>query len=260
MLEAVFREAVIFKRVIESVKDLFTELNLVCDEHGMILQGMEKAHLAVVHVQLASDLMDRFRCDERTVMSLNMNTLAQAVKYVPNGAPLTIKNDKNNHLLINSSYVESGDVTGYEKTATIKLLSTEADILNVPNETYPFSINFPTKILLTMLKDFTTVGEHVTLSVDANNIRFKSEGETGLLNRAFSNNASGGVSWRLTDLSEHLEELEYSLKYLLLFTKATPICEKAVLGLSLKSPLMLRYPIQRNSAVSFYLAPVTSIG
>ena len=49
--------------------------------------------------------------------------------------------------------------------------------------------------------------------------------------------------------------LQFSLKYLMNFTKGTPLSDQVMLGLSENMPLLVEYKMDDAGCIRFYLAP-----
>lgn len=56
------------------------------------------------------------------------------------------------------------------------------------------------------------------------------------------------------DMQEKVE-LNFALRYLNLFTKATPLGPTVTLSMSADIPLVVEYPIEQMGHIKYYLAP-----
>ena len=63
MLEARLVAGNLFKKVVESMKDLIRQGTWDCGEKGIQLQAMDSAHVCLVAVSLESDGFDKYSCD-----------------------------------------------------------------------------------------------------------------------------------------------------------------------------------------------------
>lgn len=80
MLEALITEAAIFKKLIDSVKDLVNDGNFICSQTGITLQAMDSSHVSLVALHLKSTGFDHFRCDRPVTLGLNLTSLAKILK------------------------------------------------------------------------------------------------------------------------------------------------------------------------------------
>ena len=58
----------------------------------------------------------------------------------------------------------------------------------------------------------------------------------------------------IVDMEEPVE-LNFALRYLNFFTKATPLATQVIISLNPDVPMVVEYPIQELGHIKFYLAP-----
>lgn len=66
MLEARLQQAVLFKRIIDSMKDLVSDASFDFDKTGMTMQAMDSSHVSLCFMELSNDGFDHYRCDRPT--------------------------------------------------------------------------------------------------------------------------------------------------------------------------------------------------
>ena len=72
MFEARLVQGSLFKKVLESIKDLLTDGTWDCNSSGMSLQAMDSSHVSLVSLMLRSDGFDTYRCDRNLSMGINL--------------------------------------------------------------------------------------------------------------------------------------------------------------------------------------------
>merc|ERR1719253_491517 len=80
MFEAHLDRAVLFKKVVEAIRELCTEVNLECSHEGIVLQAMDSSHVSLVHLHFKELAFERFRVDRMKVLGVNMDSLARIFK------------------------------------------------------------------------------------------------------------------------------------------------------------------------------------
>lgn len=63
MFEARLVAGNLFKKVVESVKDLIRQGTWDCGEKGITLQAMDSAHVCLVSVSLEAEGFDKYKCE-----------------------------------------------------------------------------------------------------------------------------------------------------------------------------------------------------
>lgn len=94
MFEARFGTATLFKRIVESTKELVKEANIDVNSTGLSINSMDSSHVSLIVLDLKREAFEHFRCDAKMTLGLNFEFLAKIFKAVPNDNSLTIKAQK----------------------------------------------------------------------------------------------------------------------------------------------------------------------
>lgn len=65
-------KGIVFKKILDAIKDLVTEASWECTTSGMTLQAMDTSHVSLVAVSLKCDGFQKFRCDRSQVLGMNL--------------------------------------------------------------------------------------------------------------------------------------------------------------------------------------------
>jgi proliferating cell nuclear antigen PCNA len=95
MFEARLTQGDIFKKIIESIKDLVTDCNIDCSEEECAIQCMDSAHVSLVAVRLSAAAFDHYRCDRPNTLGVNTANMAKIFKMMNNDDTLTLKAEDN---------------------------------------------------------------------------------------------------------------------------------------------------------------------
>lgn len=106
-------------------------------------------------------------------------------------------------------------------------------------------------------QDLSILGDTVTIAVGKDGVKFSVSGELGSGNMTIRSNTS--VDTKEEDQVEvNFDEpvaLNFALRYLNFFTKATPLSGTVVLSLSKDVPLVVEYRLEELGHIRYYLAP-----
>ena len=72
MFTAKLNECEKMKKLLESIKDIVSEINLECSPTGINLQAMDASHVALVTVHLSCDGFEEYRCDKIINLGINL--------------------------------------------------------------------------------------------------------------------------------------------------------------------------------------------
>merc|ERR1711862_1051860 len=79
-MEMQLQHAVLFKKVVDAMKDLCKDVNFDCSEKGMQVQSMDSSHVALVSLLLRESAFEDFKCDRPTSLGMNVDSLAKIFK------------------------------------------------------------------------------------------------------------------------------------------------------------------------------------
>lgn len=253
MLEARLPQGAILKKVLESIKDLVNEANFDCNSSGISLQAMDSSHVSLVSMLLRSDLFDPYRCDRNVSLGINLSSMSKILKCSSADDIITIRAEDSADLVTFVFETKNSDrVSEYQ----LKLMDIDSEHLGIPDQQYDATIKLPASEFQRICRDMAVMGDSVTINCTKEGVKFSANGELG----------SGSVHLKATSNVDKEEEtvsiqtnnsvcLTFALRYLNLFTKATPLSPSVTLSLSKDVPLLVEYKIENSGFARFYLAP-----
>ena len=129
----------------------------------------------------------------------------------------------------------------------------ERDQLGIPDTPYKCTIQFSAAEFQRIVRDLQVLGDTCTISCGKEGVRFSVSGAIGSGNILLRANESEKNSVHIE--MEEPVELNFALRYLNFFTKATKLSETVVISMSPEVPVVVEYPIAESGHVKFYLAP-----
>lgn len=99
MFEATLTQVVVLRKIVESLKDLVTEVNIEATPTGLSLQAMDSAHVSLVSLQLNEAGFELYRCDKPITLGINLSDFAKILKMAQNDDVVTLKADDENSFL-----------------------------------------------------------------------------------------------------------------------------------------------------------------
>ncbi|THH02950.1 hypothetical protein EW145_g6663 [Phellinidium pouzarii] len=186
MLEAKLADAVILKRLLDSIKELVTDANFECNEEGLKLQAMDNSHVALVAVLLQADGFVKYRCDRPMPLGVNLGSLTKVLKCAKDDDVCTLKaTDDADVLNLTYEGKNSDRIAEYD----MKLMDIDADTLGIPDTEYDARVTMPSSEFARIVRDLAQLGESVRIDVSKEGVRFAADGEA----------ANGSVLLKQTD-------------------------------------------------------------
>jgi len=242
------------KKIIESMKDLVNEANFDCSSTGISVQAMDSSHVSLVALLLRSEGFDHFRCDRSISLGINLQSMAKVLKCCNNDDIVTLKSDDNGDTMTFMFENSNQDrISDFE----LKLMDIDSEHLGIPDTDYKCSVQMPASEFQRMCRDLAILGDTATISVTKEGVKFSVSGEMGSGNMTIRQQSS--VDTKDDDqVNIEMDEpvsLNFALRYLNFFTKATPLSGSVILQLSKDVPLVVEYRIEELGHIRYYLAP-----
>mmetsp|Transcript_12205 Transcript_12205/g.26372 ORF Transcript_12205/g.26372 Transcript_12205/m.26372 type:complete len:261 (-) Transcript_12205:337-1119(-) len=254
MFEARMTSGAMLKKIIESMKDLVNEANFDCSSTGISVQAMDSSHVSLVALLLRSEGFDHFRCDRSISLGINLLSMAKVLKCCNNDDIVTLKSDDNGDTMTFMFENSNQDrISDFE----LKLMDIDSEHLGIPDTDYKCSVQMPASEFQRMCRDLAILGDTATISVTKEGVKFSVSGEMGSGNMTIRQQSS--VDTKDDDqVNIEMDEpvsLNFALRYLNFFTKATPLSGSVILQLSKDVPLVVEYRIEELGHIRYYLAP-----
>jgi len=247
-------EGGMLKKITEAMKDLVTEANFDCSSTGISLQAMDSSHVSLVGLLLRADGFDHYRCDRNISLGINLSSMSKVLKCCNNDDIVTLKADDQADTMTFMFENQAQDrISDFE----LKLMDIDSEHLGIPDTDYKCSVKMPASDFQRICKDLSILGDTVTIAVGKEGVKFSVQGELGSGNMTMRSQTS--VDTKEEDQVEvNFDEpvaLNFALRYLNFFTKATPLSGTVVLSLSKDVPLVVEYRLEELGHIRFYLAP-----
>lgn len=132
----------------------------------------------------------------------------------------------------------------------------ENEQLGIPDTPYKCTVKMPSKEFERIVRDLQVLGDTCTIAVTKEGVRFSVSGSIGsgnILTRANAT-AEKEKDQVIIDMEEPVE-LNFALRYLNFFTKATGLSDHVIIQMSPEVPVVVEYPIGDAGSMRYYLAP-----
>jgi len=254
MFEAKLNDGSHLKKLVEAMKDLFTDVNFDCSKSGITCQTMDSSHVCLCSVLLRAGSFDPYRCDRNITLGLNVSTMSKVLKCAGNDESITMRAEDSADLV---TYIFEKQNQERISKFEIKLMDIDSEHLGIPDQEYEAVIQLPSSEFSRICRDLSQFGDTVTIACTKDGIRFSCQGENG----------SGSITLRQSSSVDSKEEDEvriqltsavtqtYAMRFLILFTKATSLSKTVSLSICNEVPLVVEYKIGEVGHIRYYLAP-----
>lgn len=253
-------QAIAFKILVESLKEILTDINLEFDETGIKVQSLDSSRTVLVYLKLEADKFEKYYCESKRVIGINTLNLFRLIKTMNNNDTLTLYISKDNISQL-GIFVENGEKNSYT-TYNLNLIDIDEQDINIPDLTFNSIITMPSADFQKIIRDAYNICDTIEIVSYNNQLTFNLQGDwvsQKTVIGSSENNTNNGLLYIKNDNVDDIILGRYSLKYLILFTKATNLSASVELYLKNDYPIVILYSVASLGTMRLCLAPITNI-
>jgi proliferating cell nuclear antigen len=244
-------QASAIKILIEALKELLTETCIEFDDSGIKIIAMDTAHVVLVHLKLEASKFEYYHCPKRHTIGVNMLNLHKLIKTINSNDSLTFFIDESdqNHLGIKIENSEKATRTTYK----LNLYDLDNPQIKVDPAEFNSVITLQSSDFHKICRDMNNLADMVEIRNINNQLIFKCSGEFAQQETIISDNDNGSTI--TTKNANEIVQGVFNLKYLIMFTKCTNLCNVVELYLKNDYPLICAYNVASLGTLRLCLAP-----
>lgn len=253
LLEIKTVQASTFKQVIDALKEILMDVNLEFDETGMKIIAMDSTHIVLIHLKLEAEKFEKYYCEKKIYVGINMLKLHMLIKTISNNDILTLyvsKSDPNKLGIM----IENND----KNVKTVyKLSMLDIDVFNIdiPPVDFHTIITMPSTSLQKIVRDMHNLAEYIEIRNVEGQLILSCKGEFCTQETVLGTETSQNITIkRSDDTNQEIIQGIFNLKYLSIFTKCTNLCNIVEIYLKNSYPIILQYTIASLGTIKLCLA------
>lgn len=240
-----------FKILVEALKELLTDTCIEFDETGMKIMCMDHDHVVLVHLKLDAARFEHYYCESKIVIGVNMLNMYKLIRAINSNDILTLFIDSEdlNHLGIKIENGEKNTKTTYK----LNLLDLDNEKISIDAADFNSLITLPSIDLQKIIRDMNNIADDVEIKNIDTQLILTCKGDFCCQETIIADNENGNAI--SSKNSDEIVQGVFSLKYLVLFTKCTNLCNTVELYLKNDYPLLVKYTVASLGHVTMALAP-----
>jgi len=246
-----------FRVLIEALKEILTDANFQLDDTGIKLMAMDPTHTILVHLKLYAEHFEYYKCDKPMIIGVNMLNLFKLIKTMNNNDYLSFFIDKNNNnkLGVKINNCDKKVETVYH----LNLMDLQESQINIPPAIFESVITIPSSDFQKLMRDMTNIGEIVEIKSIGEQLQFACMGDFAQQETIMQpTQTDHGIKFVKNENPTLIIQGQFPLKYLILFTKCTNLCNSIELYIKNDYPLIIKYTVANLGEIKLCLAPIAN--
>ena len=241
-----------FRILIEALKEILTDANIECDSSGMKIIALDASHTVLVHMKLDASNFEQYYCPEKQVLGISMLNFFKLIKTMGNCDTLTLYIEKSdiNHLGIKVENGEKNSVTDFK----LNLMDLPVETISIPPAEFDSVITMPSGDFQKIIRDMHVLSDVIEIRSVDQLLIFRCEGDFATQETKIGQTHAGLTFLKNIKPTEIVQGL-FALKYLVLFTKCTNLCNSIEMYLKNDYPIIIKYSIASLGSIKLCLAP-----
>ena len=241
-----------FRILIEALKEILTDANIECDSTGMKIIALDASHTVLVHMKLDASNFEQYYCPEKQVLGISMLNFFKLIKTMGNCDTLTLYIEKSdiNHLGIKVENGEKNSVTDFK----LNLMDLPIETISIPPAEFDSVITMPSSDFQKIIRDMHVLSDVIEIRSVDQLLIFRCEGDFATQETKIGQTHAGLTFLKNIKPTEIVQGL-FALKYLVLFTKCTNLCNSIEMYLKNDYPIIIKYSIASLGSIKLCLAP-----
>lgn len=247
-------QASAFRTLVEALKEILTDVNIEIDKTGMKIIAMDASHVALIHMKLNSDNFEKYYCNKEIVCGISMMRLFKLLKTMSPNDTLTfyVEEDEPNILKIQ---IDTGE-KNLKHTFELKLMDLFIEKVEVPPVEFASVLRLPSGDFQKLCRDMNQLADDIEIKSSGSELMFSINNDWVTQQTIIKESTGGaGMSYIQNLAPNEVIQGVFSLRYLVLFSKCTNLCQNIEIYIKNDYPIIIKYSVANLGEVKFCLAP-----
>lgn len=247
-------QASAFRTLIEALKEILTDVNIEIDETGMKIIAMDTSHVALIHMKLLAKNFEKYYCPKPVICGISMMRLFKLLKTMSPNDTLTFYVEEDEPSLLKIQ-IETGE-KNLKHRFELKLMDLFVDKVEVPPAEFSSVLRLPSSDFQKLCRDMNALADEIEIKSSGNQLIFTIQNDWVNQTTTMGESSTGSGMSYIQNLSpDTVIQGVFSLRYLVLFSKCTNLCQNIEFYLKNDYPIIIRYNVANLGEVKFCLAP-----
>ena len=238
----------IFITIFNNLKNFTDAIVLNIEQDRLYIQGMDNSHICVYELILQSSWFQVWDITEPQVFGLSLPIFNKILHICSDKQSIHIHSDNNEDLQIDFTCDEKGE---FDKHLKMPLMDIDTDRLHIPAMDYEVDIEMDSKKFKNLIDELANFNETLNIVCNENQVVLESNSSEGTMNVVITTDD--------IDLLAVVEGKEinasFGIKYIAQMCQFHKLTTNCAIHITEDMPLQLKYKIDDECMMRFYLAP-----
>ena len=238
----------IFITIFNNLKNFTDAIVLNIEQDRLYIQGMDNSHICVYELILQSSWFQVWDITEPQVFGLSLPIFNKILHICSDKQSIHIHSDNNEDLQIDFTCDEKGE---FDKHLKMPLMDIDTDRLHIPAMDYEVDIEMDSKKFKNLIDELANFNETLNIVCNETQVVLESTSSEGTMNVVITTDD--------IDLLAVVEGKEinasFGIKYIAQMCQFHKLTTNCAIHITEDMPLQLKYKIDDECMMRFYLAP-----
>jgi len=271
ILELKTTQTIAIKILCDTLNSLLTDINFIfypipdnidnnedkeiINTGGLVIKEINKTGTILVYTRLDASKFDSFYYNyhkSKLTVGINLNNLLKCLKCMTHFDIMSwqVDSDDINKLVI---ILESNE-RKEKKIFKLNLMDLEEEKYEVEPIDFPYSFTLPSQDFHKYCKDMFSTTDKIGIICTHNKVIFSGTGELGLVEFEVGETNGGLTIDKNINCLDDIVQGLFELKFLIIFTKCTNLCNTVTVYLKNDYPLIIKYSISGLGCLKLVLS------
>jgi len=226
---------------------------------GVILKEVNKTGKILVYMRLDADKFEVYKYNyhkKKLSLGMDIGNLLKCLKCMSHFDTMTwlVDDEDINKLIVILESTERKE----KKTFKLNLMDIEEETYDISPIQFPYSITLPSQDFHKYCKDMASSTDKIEIKATSNKLFFSGKGEIGNIEFEVGETNGGLSIISTTSNTNEIVQGLFELKFLLIFTKCTNLCNQVTMFIKNDYPIIITYQIAALGEIKLVLSPTKS--
>lgn len=242
------RKCDIFVHIFNHLKNFTDSVVLTVSPERLYIQGMDTGHICIYELILQAEWFQKWEIDNTQSYGISLPILNKILRICSDKQTIIIHSDDDAELQIDFISDEKGTLNKYLK---MSLMDIDMDQLQIPDMEYDIDIEMDSKKFKGLIDELSSFNETLNIDCDGEHVVFESSSGEGSMKVIINTDDVESLAM----VENSILNASYGIKFISQMCQFYKLASTCLIHVTEGIPIQIKYVIDGDSIMRFYLAP-----